>query len=89
MTRVAVHLRDTVLGVDGVYQMDIEDRYLENIPFLFEHGNYSCDCNRSNFLAEVRDDGYDTDLACNGGPNRVVVDRIVSEDGAILYRDEG
>ena len=59
----------------------------DGIDYMFRHGNYGCDCNRSNFLADALAGEYDTDLDCNSGPNRIAIDTITNEHGTILYAD--
>lgn len=88
MTTLAVHLRDTETGDAGVLQMEYADERLDGLPYHFGEGNYSCDCNRSNFLADAINGEYDTDLPCNpNGQNRIAVDKIESPSGAVLYAD--
>ena len=84
---IFVHLRDTETGDAGVLEMPYDARHLDNLPYMFTDGNYGCDCNRSNFLAQAIDGAYDTDLDCNWGPIRVAIDRIVDANGELLYRD--
>ena len=89
--KIFAHLRDSVTGDQGVYEYDLDPQYLDNQPFLWGHGNYSCDCNRTCFLAEVNrawDEATDTEPDCNSGPNRIVLDRLTDESGSVLYRDE-
>jgi hypothetical protein len=86
--KLSVHLRDTKTGLSGVLEQEWE--YDEDgVIYQYDQGNYGCDCNRSCFLAEANpafDDDED-DIDCNSGPNRVAIDRIENERGALLYSD--
>ncbi len=89
--RLFAYLRDVVTGEQGVYEYDVDPKYLDGQPFLWGDGNYSCDCNRICFLAEVNADWDEATVIepdCHRGPNRIALDRLVDEHGTMLYRDE-
>lgn len=89
--KLFAHLRDTVTGDHGVCESEVEEQYLDNQAYLWGQGNYSCDCNRICFLAEVNpswDKAVDIEPDCNSGPNRIALDRLVDESGNVLYKDE-
>lgn len=81
---VDVHLLDTETGKRAVYQHDYE--YPEGETFdtyLWEEGNYSCDCNRALFFY-----GYEDGENYLCGDSRFVVEKIVNrETGELLYSE--
>lgn len=56
MVRVAVTLQHVPSGYTWSHDYEVEEEYAEYQEFLWEEGNYSCDCNREIFL--VTDHGY-------------------------------
>lgn len=50
MVNVTAFLRDPS-GFEGEYSYEIEDDFTSHdVYFMWEDGNYACDCNRSLFL---------------------------------------
>jgi len=54
--------------------------------FIWEDGNYSCDCNRYLFFQRALDEPEDEDFECSDGKYRV--DWIKDEQGKILYQEQ-
>ena len=71
-----VILRNVENGDAGVYIANAEWRG----SFIWEEGNYGCDCNRGIFLY-----GRDSDIDC--GENLIVVEGIYDEQGTLLWKD--
>lgn len=46
------------------------------IPFIWEEGNYSCDCNRSLFIQRCCDESFPS-LPCNSEDNQIELIGIV------------
>ena len=86
--KVDIYLRDTRNGVTEIEHDDYE--YTEENPFcifMWEEGNYSCDCNRSIFLYKG---DKNKKLWCNRCDNIIIVDKIIRTDtGEILYTECG
>lgn len=70
-----VYLQDTRTGEIKVYHDDFD--HTEDSLYIYEDGNYKCDCNRSLFMY-----GNDTDkhLECNVGDNLIRIVKIVEVD---------
>lgn len=80
MHKAEVLLRDKS-GRERLYLDEINDNHLDSYVFLWEEGNFACDCNRSLFLYE---NGEAEALPCGDTEIRVVSLRI---DGAELYHE--
>lgn len=82
-----VHLRDTQTGVAAVYH----DGYAHtgevgDALYIWEDGNYACDCNRSLFLGWAQGLKEFEKLDCGDG--RIVIDKIViRETGETVAED--
>ena len=48
--KVEATLRDRVTDFTRTYEEEIDSKYTSSQRFLWEEGNYRCDCNRSLFL---------------------------------------
>lgn len=82
---VRVTLRDSVTGrwLIGM-EMDAQSYYGDHAaldPWMFEEGNYSCDCNRAIWL------GYTEDRPCSVGPPTIALRLHHAETGELLYED--
>ena len=66
--KVEVLLRDQA-GVEKVHAYDCEPEYRDSLVFMWEDGNYACDCNRSIFLHELN---FDEAWPCSNGKIKVV-----------------
>lgn len=55
-------------------------------PYMWEEGNYSCDCNRGMFFASVKGEP-DPDMPCNSAAPRFSVH--IEVDGEVLYSEWG
>jgi len=81
-----VHFFRPSTGERRVYETDGMWREEENQfnPFIWEEGNFSCDCNRSIFM-------YDSDetkeLPCSG--HEIIIEKIVAKDEPeiVLYSE--
>lgn len=62
---VLVHIRKNETGEIRIYNDKIyfDDINLPNV-YLWEYGNYSCDCNRRLFFARVNDEEEDWESGC-------------------------
>lgn len=71
-TNYVAHLRDTRNGKTGKTYGYLPGE-LGNLYYMWEDGNYSCDCNRGPFLY----DDPDYDMPCNpNGKNVIVLDEL-------------
>jgi hypothetical protein len=86
-----VHLLDTLTGERAVYH---STEYVDNdgvwSPYMWEEGNFSCDCNRGIFFEQATaitdDDAGPLEHPC--GEGRYRVERIIDlRDGAELYAE--
>ena len=66
MIVVRATLYDPVSGLRGVETYTTEAQYEDSQEFLWNDGNYSCDCNRRLFLCRLNglDDPEDEDDPC-------------------------
>jgi hypothetical protein len=92
----SVHLLDTLTGKRSVYEqpdyywhhVNHDKRYGDSAgtaQYIWEEGNYSCDCNR---LAFMYDEDEANPFTCNGSENqRVTVEKIVLSDGTEVYSE--
>lgn len=62
-------IRDNATGIVREYQNDaiLEDGDFEPSAFIWESGNYSCDCNRRLFFARAAGEDEDWDSDCSDG----------------------
>lgn len=77
-----VTIKDTVTQESRVCPFDLD--WTDSTAFLWEEGNYSCDCNRSLFFAQAAGEA-DGHQPC--GDTRYVVTSIVS-NGQVVYDSE-
>lgn len=86
MSSKVTHVVEIRRNIDGVVRLHLEnDEWLG--PYIWEDGNYSCDCNRFLFFmrAADEDEGEWDDLRCGDGGYSV---RITDSNGYVLYEDE-
>jgi len=83
-------LTDTRTGEARIYRDEYFDVH-DGMIFLWEQGNYSCDCNRAIFFARAagEPDGTDEDpeiefARCSDGRFRV---KLIAEDGRVLFEE--
>lgn len=89
-----IHLRDTQTGevvvYHNTYPIPEPDLHESSTLYIWEEGNYSCDCNRSLFFHRAKHPDADPNdpeikLDCNTGDNRIIIDKIVvRETGEVL-----
>lgn len=83
---IAVHLRHVPTGETRVYRTEEPEWEDGWSDFIWDEGNYSCDCNRWLFWERAAGRSPATDVPCSDGVYRV--DRIVREDtGEVLYEE--
>lgn len=94
--KVFVTLRDTVNGETATVEQDDFDYGDDHVVYMYEMGNFACDCNRSLFLYQHRGDDRILDeqrpwmrgeLPCNTRGNRIIVDSITNEQGVAFYNE--
>ena len=67
MKTYAITLKDNQTGEIKTITKDFMDDYPhESVEFMWEDGNYECDCNRWEFFYPDNDEDYQ----CNVGANR-------------------
>ena len=74
--KAEVLLRDQA-GVERVHAYDIDDEDRDSLVFMWEDGNYACDCNRSIFLHEL---AFDSAWPCSNGKIKVVWLKVGGEE---------
>ncbi len=80
ITRATVTLR--VNGKDYTYSQSFGFGYPESaVHYMYEMGNYSCNCNRRQFIQQECDATFEPD-AENCGDDITLVSLVVSYDGA-------
>lgn len=80
--RIRAFLRDTVSGKAAVvYDEWPDSASLDGVEFMWTEGNFSCDCNRGQFLAQVLQEP-DPNLPCGDG--RIVLDLLLTPAGINL-----
>ncbi len=53
MSRLTVEMLDVLTGYRGTYETEIPAEDEDIMVYMFEDGNYACDCNRKAFLYDV------------------------------------
>jgi hypothetical protein len=78
VTTYKITLRDLQTG----YTRTIEHEYADDghAIYMWEDGNYSCDCNRSIFLYNL---GLDESWPC--GEGKILVTEITDDAGEFIY----
>lgn len=70
---VRVHLADTTTDKHGWYEMEWSETLDQHaLEFIFENGNYSCDCNRAMFLARALSEDEPEFPPCGRGRYRII-----------------
>lgn len=70
------YLRDTETGKTGIYKDEYKDS--DGVEFMWEEGNYACDCNRADFLYG------ESPIGC--GTTRIALDKVVRvDDQKVVY----
>lgn len=88
---VTVHLIDIRTMRRGTYEYPYDWFYIDEFngekrssEFIWEDGNYSCDCNRLSFLYPDAEEEF----VCNGDDRVVIIEKIVNnDDGTIVYEE--
>ena len=78
---INVDILDLESGEVRTYNQNVD----WNGSFIWEEGNFACDCNRGNFFARAGGE-FDLDSPC--GDERFVVLEIRSDEGERLYGEE-
>ena len=86
VTILDTHTGETVTYEDEHY---FDDEY--DSDFIWDEGNFSCDCNRALFFLRAKgvpeeDIDHDDDTPCNFKANRYLV-RILEKDGRVFFND--
>lgn len=86
---VIVRIKDTQTG-----QISQHEDYVLAEPgkpaelFIWEEGNYACDCNRELFHRRALDEDFDEEaVRCNTGPNRFLVQIVTKHGGLVLLKE--
>jgi hypothetical protein len=82
---IHVTLRDTTTGEVRVWTSDIEWGDVEHPAFIWEEGNFACDCNRAQFFARAIGAPEPTCPPC--GDWRYVIDQITDANGVVVYTE--
>lgn len=87
MRPIVVHLHEIATGRKGIHRDLGHWVDGEFNPFIWQMGNYGCDCNRALFLARAlgEPEPADENLTCSNERIRV---RIETVHGEMLYTDE-
>ena len=79
---IDVYITDTITNKQSVYHDDCN--YIDFNPFIWEEGNYACDCNRGLFFYNWEGD---EEFEC--GDSRFIIDKIINRGtGEILYNEK-
>ena len=83
---IVAHIRENATGKIRTYSIDgvLEDGAEFVSTFIWEHGNYSCDCNRELFFGYANDED-EKDVVC--GDYRYSVNLEDPKTGAVFYRE--
>ena len=82
---IDVYLRDIATGESAIYHDEWENE--ESLTYIWEEGNYACDCNRRLFLCRALGRPDPDERPCSD--DQIAVDRILDRDtGRELYRDD-
>lgn len=80
-----VTIREVATGNSVDYHQAVG--WQDHTLWMWEEGNYSCDCNREAKFCHAAGREYsDEELAC--GRARFVVTKIVLENGAVMFEGE-
>ncbi len=85
--RVIAHIKDNLTGEIRLYESDeiLSDGDTVPNPYIWEEGNYACDCNRMAFFARVKGDASAEIIACGGSRFAVNLENPVTRE--IYYRE--
>lgn len=81
--QVTIYIRKNDSGETRSYEdeMTFDD---QGSPFyIWEEGNYSCDCNRTAFFMNAADEDDPDDIPCSDGKYSVNIEA----NGEIIYRE--
>lgn len=81
-----VHIRRVSTGEVRIHEMASGWFSEQEHPeYIWEEGNFSCDCNRGDFFRDVKGEPEQDDPC---GNHLYVVDKIEIEDGTVVYSEE-
>lgn len=84
MSKVEAVLYDKLKDKEVTYTYEVEPKYVENLPYMWLEGNYSCDDNRGMFVADLLGE-KDPEYEC--GDTKVEL-RKLTVDGKFVCKDE-
>lgn len=64
MSKVVIHIKKNTTGVIRKHVYEVDDQYDDMQGFMWNDGNYACDCNRELFYERSEDPDYDADTKC-------------------------
>jgi hypothetical protein len=84
-TAVTITIVDKASGKSVTYK---EPQYYDS-PYMWEEGNYSCDCNRKLFFIREKEGREPTkeETPCNSGKNRFLVKVVYRADGCVVWNE--
>lgn len=82
---ISVHLRRVSDGLERVYKTDgvLMDDKTNLSTWIWEEGNYSCDCNRYLFFQRAGKEGEEEEVECTDG--KYIVWIVNPLDGNVVY----
>lgn len=65
--QVSVHIRKNETGEIRIYQDELSPNEEDGSPntYIWEEGNYGCDCNRRLFFARINNEEEDWESGCS------------------------
>jgi hypothetical protein len=82
-----ITLLDTTTQATQMYREEASYESYAFSPFNWEHGNYSCDCNRSLFFRRGMGEDPDVEEAECGDGRYIVLAAIGCTSGTLLYTE--
>lgn len=80
--QVTIYIRKNATGEVRSYEDEMT--FSDDQPFyIWEEGNYSCDCNRSDFFRNAANEDDPDDIPCSDGKYSV----NIAANGEIIYRE--
>jgi len=79
---LAVKITKVETGETRTYTTEVDPQYVDNQPYMWREGNYSCDCNRELFWHRAAgEDDPDIDEQQCGDDKRYTIERMAELDG--------
>ena len=87
---IEAHIKENETGKIGIYPCYVLESDGKPNPFIWEEGNYACDCNRGEFFLSTQGFKDEDDFAeyeWNCSEEKYSVNLVNPNDGKVFYKE--